>query len=399
MENLNAVLKASQKNLEEIYSLSPLVSLDTETNRKELATGLKDLSIILGGGEIQYITLKEVPAASTAGEESGSVFLDRVLTNVLLESSLTVENIDKVKDYFVNTLGYQEDILVKEAELDGWKFLADLKNNAIVLMAKMLAKIVNVFRLDTAKYIYLLKRVLLENTFESALTLAGEWIPIYADLKYTWVYGNLFLHMMEKMGIEDPQKAKDALLARADKLAREGKTIEAGPANLVEWLRNYGDDFIAEYNSSTESTDVPVVEEEAEPVKPAAKPAGKTASNRQSTADRLAAIRESVVVEGEDDNSYVAPSIQIQPATSARAFEVPSVNITINEPKSSSGSSGGSGGGSKSSDAWETAGEIIGGILVVGAIGALAYCSYNKFFGDTSSDIELLDFSNGVDII
>lgn len=401
--SLHAALQASQKTLEEIYTNSPLVGLDTEANRKELATGLKDLSIILGGGEIQYITLKEVPAASVAGEESGPVFLDRVLTNVFLESSLTVENIDKVKDYFVDTLGYQEDPLVKEAELDGWKFLADLKNNTIVLMAKMLAKIVNVFRLDTAKYIYLLKRVLLENTFESALTLAGEWIPIYADLKHTWVYGNLFLHMMENMGIEDPQKAKDALLAKADKLAREGKTIEAGPANLIEWLRNYGDEFIAEY-TSVESTDAPA-EEEVEEAQPQTEPElivqpKPAAGNRQSTADRLAAIRESVVVEGEDDdNSYVAPTIQIQPVTNTRAFEVPSVNITINEPKSSSSSSGGSGGSGKSSDGWETAGEIIGGILVVGAIGALGYWAYNKFFGDSSSDIELLDFSNGVDIL
>ena len=400
--NIHATLQASQKTLEEIYSISPLVGRDSEADRAEFAEELKGLGYIVDG-DIDYMSLKRTPAASAAGD-FGPAYMDRILTNLLLEGSLTIESANKVLWYFVSALGYQEDILVEKAELDSWKYLATIEDKNILLFAKMLAKTVNVFSLDAAGYIYLLKRVLLEETFHQAFYLIGEWIPLYVDPKYNWIYKNLFRAIAEKIGIEDLQTVKGVILARADKKEREGKDIEPGVARIVEWLRNHGDEVIAECTSVVDK-DAPTVEEEVEEVQPqpepelivqpAVKPAGK-----QSTAERLAAIRESVVVEGEDDdNSYVAPSIQIQPATSARTFEVPSVNITINEPKSSSGSSGGSGGGSKSSDGWETAGEIIGGVLIVGALGFLGYWAYNKFFGDSSSDIELLDFSNGVDIL
>ena len=398
--NLHATLQASQKTLEEIYTMSSLVGRDSEADKKEFAEELKGLGFLVDG-DIDYMSLKRTPAASAAGD-FGPAYMDRILTNLLLEGSLTIENANKVLGYFVSALGYQEDILVEKAELDSWKFLATIEDKNILLMAKMLAKVVNVFSLDAAGYIYLLKRVLLEETFHQAFYLIGEWIPLYVDPKYNWIYRNIFRAIAEKMGIDDLQTVKDVILARADKKASEGSDLEPGVARVVEWLRNHGDEVIAEY-TSVENTDA-LAEAEAEEitqpqpeliVQPAAKQA---AGKKQSTADRLAAIRESVSVEGEDDNTYVAPTIQIQPATRARTFEVPSVNITINEPKSSSGSSGGSG-GSKSSDGWETAGEIIGGVLVVGALGFLGYWAYNKFFGDSSSDIELLDFSNGVDII
>ena len=394
--NLHATLQASQKTLEEIYTMSSLVGRDSEADKKEFAEELKGLGFLVDG-DIDYMSLKRTPAASAAGD-FGPAYMDRILTNLLLEGLLTIENANKVLGYFVSALGYQEDILVEKAELDSWKFLATIEDKNIILLAKMLAKTVNVFSLDAAGYIYLLKRVLLEESFHQAFYLIGEWIPLYVDPRYNWIYKNLFRAIAKKMGIDDLQTVKDVILARADKKASEGKDIEPGVARIVEWLRNHGDEVIAEY-ISVENTDVST-EEAEEPTQP--EPTiqqVKPASNRQSTADRLAAIRESVVVEGEnDDNSYVAPTIQIN-TPSARAFEVPSVNITINEPKSSSSSSGGSGGSSKSSDGWETAGEIIGGILVVGAIGALGYWAYNKFFGDSSSDIELLDFSNGVDIL
>lgn len=396
--NLHAALQASQKTLEEIYTMSSLVGRDSEADKKEFAEELKGLGFLVDG-DIDYMSLKRTPAADAAGE-FGPTYMDRILTNLLLEGSLTIENADKVLGYFVSVLGYTEDTLTEKAELDGWKYLATIEDKNIVLLAKMLAKVVNVFGLDSAGYIYLLKRVLLEDTFHQAFYLIGEWIPLYVDPRYNWIYKNLFRAIAEKMGIDDLQTVKDVILARADKKASEGSDLEPGVARIVEWLREHGDEVIAEYTTVVDSTEAPTTEEAEEAAQP--EPTiqqVKPASNRQSTADRLAAIRESVVVEGEDDdNSYVAPTIQIN-TPSARAFEVPSVNITINEPKSSSSSSGGSGGSSKSSDGWETAGEIIGGILVVGAIGALGYWAYNKFFGDSSSDIELLDFSNGVDII
>ena len=393
--NLHATLQASQKTLEEIYTISSLVGRDSEADKKEFAEELKGLGFLVDG-DIDYMSLKKTPAASAAGD-FGPAYMDRILTNLLLEGSLTIESADKVLWYFVSALGYQEDILVEKAELDSWKYLATIEDKNILLLAKMLAKVVNVFSLDAAGYIYLLKRVLLEDSFHSAFYLIGEWIPLYADPKYNWIYRNLFRAIAEKMGIDDLQTVKDVILARADKKEREGKDIEPGVARIVEWLRVHGDEVIAEY-TTVESMEAPTEEEVEETAQPQPEPVKPAAGKKQSTADRLAAIRESISVEGEDDNSYVAPSIQIN-TPAARTFEVPSVNITINEPKSSSSGSGGSGGGSNTSDGWTTAGEIIGGCLVVGAIGFLGYWAYNKFFGDSSSDIELLDFSNGVDIL
>lgn len=84
------------------------------------------------------------------------------------------------------------------------------------------------------------------------------------------------------------------------------------------------------------------------------------------------------------------PRIELTP------IKIPDVNINIQETRSSSG--GGSGGGSKSSDGWTTVGEIIGGAIVVGAVGALGYWAYNKLFGDSSDEIELSEFGNGIDL-
>ena len=86
------------------------------------------------------------------------------------------------------------------------------------------------------------------------------------------------------------------------------------------------------------------------------------------------------------------PRIEVAP------IKIPDVTINIQETRSSSGSSGGSGGGGKSSDGWTTAGEIIGGMIVVGAVGALGYWAYNKIFGDSSDEIELAEFGNGIDL-
>lgn len=86
------------------------------------------------------------------------------------------------------------------------------------------------------------------------------------------------------------------------------------------------------------------------------------------------------------------PRIEVTP------IKIPDVNINIQETRTSSGGGGGSGGGSKSSDGWTTVGEIIGGAIVVGAVGALGYWAYNKIFGDSSDEIELSEFGNGIDL-
>lgn len=85
------------------------------------------------------------------------------------------------------------------------------------------------------------------------------------------------------------------------------------------------------------------------------------------------------------------PRIEVAP------IRIPDVNINIQETRSSSGGGGGSGGG-KSSDGWTTAGEIIGGAIVIGAVGALGYWAYQKIFGDSSDEIELSEFGNGIDL-
>lgn len=85
------------------------------------------------------------------------------------------------------------------------------------------------------------------------------------------------------------------------------------------------------------------------------------------------------------------PKIEIAP------IKIPDININIQETRSSSGGGGGSGGG-KSSDGWTTAGEIIGGAIVIGAVGALGYWAYQKIFGDSSDEIELSEFGNGIDL-
>lgn len=85
------------------------------------------------------------------------------------------------------------------------------------------------------------------------------------------------------------------------------------------------------------------------------------------------------------------PRIELAP------IRIPDVNINIQETRTSSGGGGGSGGG-KSSDGWTTVGEIIGGVIVVGAVGALGYWAYNKIFGDSSDEIELSEFGNGIDL-
>nr|DAN71437.1 MAG TPA: hypothetical protein [Caudoviricetes sp.] len=84
------------------------------------------------------------------------------------------------------------------------------------------------------------------------------------------------------------------------------------------------------------------------------------------------------------------PRIEIAP------IKIPDVNINIQETRTSSG--GGGSGGGKSSDGWTTVGEIIGGAIVVGAVGALGYWAYNKIFGDSSDEIELSEFGNGIDL-
>ena len=84
------------------------------------------------------------------------------------------------------------------------------------------------------------------------------------------------------------------------------------------------------------------------------------------------------------------PKIEIAP------IKIPDVNINIQETRTSSG--GGSGGGGKPSDGWTTAGEIIGGAIVVGGVCALGYWAYQKIFGDSSDEIELSEFNNGIDL-
>lgn len=86
------------------------------------------------------------------------------------------------------------------------------------------------------------------------------------------------------------------------------------------------------------------------------------------------------------------PKIEIAP------IKIPDVNINIQETRSSSGGGSGGGGGGNSSDGWTTVGEIIGGAIVVGAVGALGYWAYNKIFGDSSDEIELSEFGNGIDL-
>lgn len=90
------------------------------------------------------------------------------------------------------------------------------------------------------------------------------------------------------------------------------------------------------------------------------------------------------------------PRIEL-PRIEMAPIEIPDVNINIQETRTSSGGGGGSGGG-KSSDGWTTVGEIIGGAIVVGAVGALGYWAYNKIFGDSSDEIELSEFGNGIDL-
>lgn len=85
------------------------------------------------------------------------------------------------------------------------------------------------------------------------------------------------------------------------------------------------------------------------------------------------------------------PRIEVAP------IKIPDVNINIQETRTSSGGGGGGGGGN-SSDGWTTVGEIIGGAIVVGAVGALGYWAYNKIFGDSSDEIELSEFGNGIDL-
>ena len=86
------------------------------------------------------------------------------------------------------------------------------------------------------------------------------------------------------------------------------------------------------------------------------------------------------------------PRIELTP------IKIPDVNINIQETRTSSGGGGGGSGGRKSSDGWTTVGEIIGGAIVVGAVGALGYWAYNKIFGDSSDEIELSEFGNGIDL-
>lgn len=86
------------------------------------------------------------------------------------------------------------------------------------------------------------------------------------------------------------------------------------------------------------------------------------------------------------------PRIEVAP------IKIPDVTINIQETRTSSGGGGGGGGGSKTSDGWTTVGEIIGGAIVVGAVGALGYWAYNKIFGDSSDEIELAEFGNGIDL-
>lgn len=86
------------------------------------------------------------------------------------------------------------------------------------------------------------------------------------------------------------------------------------------------------------------------------------------------------------------PRIEVTP------IKIPDVTINIQETRSSSGGGGGGSGGGESSDGWTTVGEIIGGAIVVGAVGALGYWAYNKIFGDSSDEIELSEFGNGIDL-
>lgn len=112
----------------------------------------------------------------------------------------------------------------------------------------------------------------------------------------------------------------------------------------------------------------------------------------------LASVEEPRTVQTPAELNYVQPEpprIEL-PKIEIAPIKIPNVDINIQETRSSSG--GGGGGGGKSSDGWTTAGEIIGGVIVVGAVGALGYWAYNKIFGDSSDEIELSEFGNGIDL-
>ena len=132
----------------------------------------------------------------------------------------------------------------------------------------------------------------------------------------------------------------------------------------------------------------------------------------KSTASRSEAIKEktearvnNILASVEEPRMVQVPVEEIRPEPprielpriELTPIKIPDVNINIQETRSSSGGGGGSGGG-KSSDGWTTVGEIIGGAIVVGAVGALGYWVYNKIFGDSSDEIELSEFGNGIDL-
>ena len=125
-----------------------------------------------------------------------------------------------------------------------------------------------------------------------------------------------------------------------------------------------------------------------------------TASRSEAIKEKTEARVNNILASVEEPRMVQVPVEEIRPELpriELAPIKIPDVTINIQETRSSSGGGGGSGGG-KSSDGWTTVGEIIGGAIVVGAVGALGYWAYNKIFGDSSDEIELSEFGNGIDL-
>lgn len=194
-------------------------------------------------------------------------------------------------------------------------------------------------------------------------------------------------------------------LKKALSLASAGKTV--GMNNYLGKLT--GNNLQEEYVSLVENA-LDLAKEVHNGTKDAtAKQQPKNEKNKASRSEAIEKQTEArvnnILASVEEPKTVQTPAEYVQPEPprielpriELAPIRIPDVNINIQETRSSS-SGGGSGGGSKSSDGWTTAGEIIGGLVVVGAVGALGYWAYNKIFGEGSDEIELAEFGNGIDL-
>lgn len=195
---------------------------------------------------------------------------------------------------------------------------------------------------------------------------------------------------------------------KALSLANEGKTVEMNRylGNLVG--NNLQDEYVGLIDNVLDLAKE-IYHNGNKDVTTPQQPKAKTEKNIASQSDAIKAKAEArvndILASTEPPVVSYTPADRVQPEPprielpriELTPIKIPDVNINIQETKSSS-SSGGGGGESKSSDGWTTVGEIIGGAIVVGAVGALGYWAYNKIFGDSSDEIELAEFGNGIDL-